>query len=86
MDGRDDDGIASGCPGATPTRHRKSTKGFSHAASNPNPTCRVGGRKKKDTTLSQRAQRVGLSLLVPKGSEAVTTACPKGVRGSDCYV
>ena len=38
----------------------KSTKGFSHAASNPNPTCRVGGRKKKDATLSQRAQRVGL--------------------------
>ena len=50
MDGRDDDGIASGCPGATPKRHRKKHKGFSHAASNPNPTCRVGGRKMKDTT------------------------------------
>ena len=28
--------------------------------------------KMKDTILSRRAQRVGLSLLVPKGSEAVT--------------
>ena len=60
MDGRDDDGIASGCPGAITKASSQKHKGFSHAASNPNPTCRVGGRKMKDTTLSQRAQRVGL--------------------------
>ena len=60
----------------------KAQKGSHTRQATPNPTCRVGGRKKKDTTLSRRAQRVGLSLLVPKGSEAVTTACPKGVRGS----
>ena len=61
MDGRDDDGIASGCPGALPQRHRKSTKGFSHAASNPNPTCRVGGRKMKDSTaVGSKVPAVGL--------------------------
>ena len=50
----------------------KAQKGSHTRQATPNPTCRVGGRKKKDTTLSRRAQRVGLSLLVPKGSEAVT--------------
>ena len=76
MDGRDDDGIASGCPGASQSVIAKSTKGFSHAASNPNPTCRVGGRKKKDTTaVGSKVPAVGLSLLVPKGSEAVTVNC-----------
>ena len=39
----------------------KSTKGFSHAASNPNPTCRVGGRKMKDSTaVGSKVPAVGL--------------------------
>ena len=74
-------------PRCITTASSQKHKGFSHAASNPNPTCRVGGRKMKDSTaVGSKVPAVGLSLLVPKGSEAVTTACPKGVRGSDCYV
>ena len=61
----------------------KAQKGSHTRQATPTPTCRVGGRKMKDSTaVGSKVPAVGLSLLVPKGSEAVTTACPKGVRGS----
>ena len=56
----------------------KAQKGSHTRQATPTPTCRVGGRKMKDTTaVGSKVPAVGQScqLLVPKGSEAVTVNC-----------
>ena len=48
-------------PRCITTASSQKHKGFSHAASNPNPTCRVGGRKMKDSTaVGSKVPAVGL--------------------------